>query len=396
MRMTDETNDAPVADETAVLHEQPAAAAELAEEQSDVPTPVRTGPRPRRDALIPLWVYGVLAAVLAVVAIAVGAQFALHRSVTATVPSVVGLDLDVARTRLLRAGFDFAEGDRRFSVRPEGEVLSQSPAAGRVLRRGSTVAVVASAGTERFKLPDVIGDGIALAKGTLEGKGLEVKVTQEASSQPKDTVLATNPSPGAQVRTGDIVIVTVAATSTIEGTLVPYQFDRALVVIDPSKASAQGTDITLEVARRLRSLLEASGAAVLVTRSLADRDFSIDARAKRASGAAATAVVGLDVLAKGPGGYAVGTPSTLSAAQIPAATELSDALSAALTVDQRAPERLTFPGDAVSAVVTGPIARVTLGSLEDKEDAAALRDPNWADQVARMLYKALGEQYGRR
>jgi len=365
-------------------------------EHHEIPTPVRSGPRPHRQALIPLWVYGVAAALLAVVAIAVGTQFALHSSVTATVPDVSGLDIGVARTRLLRAGFEFSEGDRRFSVRPQGEVLSQSPAAGRVIRRGSVVAVIASAGTERFKLPDVIGDGIALARGTLESRGLEIKVTPEASSMPKDTVLSTNPSPGAQVRTGDVVIVSVAATSTLEGTLVPYRFDRTLVVIDPSKATAQGTDITLEVARRLRSLLEASGSAVLVTRALADRDVSIAARARRASGAKATAVIGLDVLAKGPGGFAIGTPASLTAGQIPAATELSDALSAAMTLKGRAPERLTFANDALVTAVQAPTARVTLGSLADREDAAALRDPRWADEVARMLYRALGDQYGRR
>jgi N-acetylmuramoyl-L-alanine amidase len=168
------------------------------------------------------------------------------------------------------------------------------------------------------------------------------------------------------------------------------------VVIDPSKATTSGSDPTLEVARRLRSLLEASGSAVLVTRSLSDSDVSAKARAQRAAEARATAVLGLDVLEKGPGGYAVSTPSGLSAAQIPAATELLNALVLALTVEGEEPERLTYPSDALAATLSAPMARVTLGSLQDRDDAASLKDPGWADSVARMLYRALGDQYGNR
>ena len=366
------------------------------EETVGVPVPVRSGPRPHREPLVPLWVYGVVAALVAVVAIVAGTQFALHGSVTAAVPDVRGLDIGVARTRLIRAGFEFGEGDRRFSPRPRGEVLSQVPAPGRVVRRGSVVNVIASAGTERFALPDVIGDGITLARGTLESQGLEVKIASEASTMTKDTVLATNPSPGALVQTGDVVIVTVASTNTLEGTLQPYRFNNTLIVIDPSKATTQGTDITLEVARRLRSLLEASGSAVLVTRSLSDRDVSVEARARRAAGAKATAVLGLDVLAKGPPGFAVGTPSALSAAQIPATTELANTLAQALTIEGKAPDRLTYPSDAFTSTLKAPMARVTLGSLADRGDAASLKDPQWADSTARLLYRALGDQYGSR
>jgi len=358
------------------------------------PAPERVGARPRREPLVPPWVYGVVAGILAVAAIALGAQFALHRSVTAEVPDVVGLDVDVARSRILRAGFEFSEGDRRFSVRPDGEVLSQTPASGRQIRRGTTVVVVASGGTEEFSLPDVVGDGITLARGTLEGKGLEVKLVTEASDVAKDTVLSTNPSPGTLVRTGDVVLVTVAATSTVEGTLAPYRFSNTLIVIDPTKATSAGVDTTLDVARRVRSLLEASGASVIVTRSLADRDTSDVARAGRVANSNATAILGLDVLAKGPGGFAVGTPSTLDAAVIPPSAQLADALVAALTVNGRAPARLAAPGDALVDAVVAPAARVTLGSLANREDVASMGDPRWADDVARRLYRALGEQYG--
>ena len=363
---------------------------------AEIPTPVRTAPRPHRHPLVPLWVYGALAAVIAVAAIGIGVAFALNRSVTSPVPDVKGLDAGVARTRLRTAGFEFTVGDRRFSASPEDTVLEQEPAAGDVVRRGSTVAVVVSAGTEQFSLPDVIGDGIALARGTLEARGLEVKISAEASNLPKDTVIATNPSSGATVHTGDIVFVTVAATNTVEGAIVPYSLSGRLFVIDPSKPTLSGNvDPPLDVTRRLRSLLEASGASVVVTRNLADRDVDVVARAQRAADASATAVIGLDVAPKGKAGFKIVSPTGIGSARAVATDSLARALFAALTLTSRTPSSGTMKSDALVAKTRAPLVRVGLGSMTDQEDAASFNNPAWADEVSRMIYRALGESYGK-
>jgi N-acetylmuramoyl-L-alanine amidase len=363
----------------------------------EIPVPNRIAPRPHRPPLVPIWVYGAVAAVVAVAVIGVGAALALNRSVTVTVPDVMGLDAAVARTRLRNAGFEYAIGDRRFSVRASGTVLEQDPLPAEVVRKGTTVNVVVSAGTEQFSLPDVIGDGIVLARGTLEGRGLEVKLNAEASNLPKDTVLATNPSSGATVRTGDIVIVTVAATSTVEGAIVPYGLSGRLFVIDPSKTALTGNlDPPLDVTRRLRSLLEASGASVVVTRSLADRDVSVVARAARASEASATAIIGLDVMPNGAGGFRIVAPTGISAARTVATNTLTRALFTALTVGSTRPVSGTIAPDAVVKKTTSPLARITLGSMTAREDAATFKDPAWADEVSRLIYRALGESYGSR
>jgi N-acetylmuramoyl-L-alanine amidase len=364
---------------------------------ADIPTPHRTAPRPHRPPLVPIWVYGAVAALVAVAVVGIGAALALNRSVTLVVPDVTGLDAGVARTRLRSTGFEYAIGDRRFSTKTVDTVLEQDPAPADVVRRGTTVTVVVSAGTEQFSLPDVIGDGIALARGTFEGRGLEVKVNSEASSLAKDTVIATNPSSGATVRTGDIVIVTVAATSTVEGAIVPYGLSGILFVIDPSKSALAGNlDPPLDVTRRLRSLLEASGASVVVTRNLADRDVSVAARAARAAEASATAIIGLDVAANGVGGFRILSPAGVNASRLVATNTLTRALFGALTVGSTKPVAGTIAPDALVKKTTSPLARITLGSMTDREDAATFHDPAWADEVSRLIYRALGESYGSR
>lgn len=362
-----------------------------------VPEPFRAAPRPPRRPLVPLWVYGAIAAAVAVVVIGLSSALALNRSVTRPVPDVTGLDAGVARTRLRQSGFEYELGDRRFSVKPADSVLEQDPPAGHQARRGSVVTVVVSAGTEEFRLPDVVGDGITLARGTLLDRGLEVKVNAEASDQPKDTVLSTNPSAGSIVHTGDVVLVSVAATSTVEGAIVPYRLPGALFVLDPSRLSESATDdVPLDIARRLRSLLEASGASVLVTRSLADRDVSIKARADRAADASATAVLGLDIRAEGVGGIVVAVPSGLAAFRQLGTETFARSMLEALAVRGRIPAEAILPPDPLLTSTSAPLVRVSLGSLADRVDAASFRDPAWADALARAIYGAIGETYGSR
>lgn len=364
-----------------------------ASEELEPPHPLRTGPRPHRRPIVPLWAYGLAAALVALLAVGVGVSFALNRSVTRTVPNVVGLDAGVARTRLRASGFEFATGDTRFSTKPPGTVLEQNPARGDLARRGSAVRVVVSGGTEEFRLPDIVGDGIVLGRGVLEGRGLEVQVNAEASDRPKDTVLSTNPSADSVVHTGDIILVTIAAAESVDSQMIPYRFPDVLFVVDPSKPTT-GTDVSLEVSRRLRSLLDASGASVVVTRELADTDASITARATRAHDASATAVIGIDVTASGRGGFGLSMPVGLPSARQRATRALLNALSQTLTLQGSRPTTTTIPSDAITSGTTAPVVRVSVGALSNREDAASFSDPAWADQVARSIYRALGESYG--
>lgn len=56
----------------------------------------------------------------------------------------------------------------------------------------------------------------------------------------------------------------------------------------------------------------------------------------------------------------------------------------------------TVSADPVLSSFSGPWLRVVLGSPIQRTDKTSFSDPRWADQVARAIYGALGEVYGRK
>lgn len=357
--------------------------------------PLMERPRPTREPLVPKWV-PITAGVFGAIAAIVVAFVVLGRGATLVVPRVVGIDVGVARTRLAQEGLKLAVDEERFSSLPEGIVMEQRPAPGVELRSGETVSVVVSAGSEDFALPDLVGTGLAYARGQLEGKGLEIRVVQEPSDQASDTVLATNPAAGSSMRTGDIVSITVATAGVGDSILLPTSMQGVIVSLDPAAVTPGKPDVTLDVARRVRSLLEASGATVLTTRALADTGTAVseDVRVKRAKEGGPTAAVGFDVAAQGKGGLVAYSPIT-GPVTTPSST-LASQITSSLAASGLSATTAGFASDKVLAATEAPYSRLTLGSFAVREDAAAFADPTWADRVARAVYKALAETYGRK
>ena len=356
-------------------------------------------PRPPRSPLIPRWIPRAAIAITVIAAAIVGLTVYSNLTTRMTAPRITGIDIGVARTRLAQQGLKLTISTQRFSALPAGSVLEQNPAAGAELRRGDTITVVVSAGTEEFVMPDVVGDGLVLAQGLLQDKGLEVRVEAQPSDQPSDTVLSTNPSPGASVRTGDIVRVTVAAAGPNGAPLLPSAMQGVVLLLDPAPVSPKQLDVPLEVSRRLRSLLEASGAIVTSTRSLADTGTAgqAPARAKRASEGSATVALGIDVSPTGTGGISVVTPSKGTASIVASSTRLASEISSALAQPgAKSPKPSQVATDSVLGAAHAPWARVTLGSFGSAEDLARFRDPIWADGIARALYKAIAQLYGQK
>lgn len=313
------------------------------------------------------------------------------------VPDVVGVQEGVARTRLAQAGLGVSTVERRFDIEPEGTVLSQSPGEGARLPRGGTVGLVVSAGTEEFIMPDVTGMGINVARAQLEQSGLVVRIEAVESDQPSDTVIETIPAPGSLVRTSDIVRVRIASDGNASEALLPFALQGRVFVLDPLPAIGADVDPALEVSRRLRSLLEASGAQVIVTRSVTETDAPAAARAQRAGESASglTALIGLDVVPEVPTGLGVLVPAegSLPEPQVRASENLADELVRILAEQHGQVTRASLNSDPVIAATSAPAVRVRLGALASREDVAAFRDPTWSDSVARSIYRALGEQY---
>jgi len=347
-----------------------------------------------REPLVPHWVLFTLGALAVIGLIIAAVALFLGREGNIVVPKVVGIDVGVARTRLAQQGLKLTITEKRFSSLPADTVMSQTPAPGVKLKEGEAVAVVVSAGSEDFPMPDLVGTGLAYAKGQLEGKGLEVRIQTEPSDQTSDTVLATNPAAGSSMRTGDIVTLTIATAGVGNSVLLPTAMQGVVITLDPAPVAAGKPDVTLDVARRLRALLEASGATVMPTRALADTGTAVSEaqRATRAKAASSTASVGLEAPATGPGSMVAMYPATGAVAA--SSAKLASEISSSLVSSGLRSKVATITSDKVLAGTGAPYTRLRLGSFSVREDAAAFADPGWADRVARAIYKALAVSYG--
>ncbi len=131
---------------------------------------------------------------------------------TVVVPSVVGLDDQVALATLSNEGLSGTEVQRD-STEPQGKVLSQSPGAGKRVARGSQVTIFASTGA--ITVPDVTGQPRKTAVTVLKKAGFTVAVSEETTTDPTEVgvVLSEFPPGGSRGQRGDTVTISVGTSS---------------------------------------------------------------------------------------------------------------------------------------------------------------------------------------
>jgi negative regulator of sigma E activity len=368
-------------------------------------TPILSGWQPpvfgaKRRPLIPRWVPIVALAAIVVAAAVVVVVTLVSRSGIVRVPALAGLDQAAAASRAQETGLVLKVGDRRFSASvPPGMVVDQNPIPGTKVPEGTVVTVALSAGTESFAMPDVIGLPLDLARKRLRDRGLSVDVQTEPSEKPQGTVVTTFPSPGVVVATGDAVRLSVAAGSNAANALLPTNLAGKTFVLDAAPMpSGGGVDAPLDIARRVRALLEASGARVVVTREVTDAGDAVSTvnRARRAKEASATALVGFTVTPSGEGGLAVGSVASTTSTQAfyltssSLATGLLDALKQSGKIVTTAPA----VNDPILTATGIPAVRLRLGSSAVPADTLMFTDPQWADDVARSVYRVISTVYG--
>lgn len=371
--------------------------------ETDIPTepdasgPVEPFPFPdddrepaRRTLTVPRWTLPVAIIVVALL-VAGGAVAALrYRASLVSVPGVIGMRRATAMSTLRAGGLRPTVVGQRFSISvPAGSVLAQTPADDADVRRGTAVRLVLSAGADTIVIPDLVGSRLSDAQSKLESLGLKVVVERVTSNEVRGTVLETYPASGARARTGDTVRLSVSGHVASTGDLLPYDFQDMVIAIDPAPPAAGKADVELDIARRVRALFEASGATAVVSRSLASPSTAIDARASAMASPTPDAVIGIATAAQ-PGLQAVCLSSNDASL-----TAESRAIGTAFT------GLVQLPGNAVDAprTATDPVLsrfarpgmRVMLGAWRDSSDAAHLADPDWADAVARAVYRAFGD-----
>jgi eukaryotic-like serine/threonine-protein kinase len=128
------------------------------------------------------------------------------------VPSVVGLSQAGATSTLQNAGFKVKAEKKASQSVAQGNVISQDPAARTQADKGSTVTITVSNGPPKVAVPSLHGMTPDQATSALQQVGLVLGTqTQQASTAPKGTIFAQDPTPGTKIAKGQSVNVTVSS-----------------------------------------------------------------------------------------------------------------------------------------------------------------------------------------
>ncbi len=151
-------------------------------------------------------------ALLALAGIAVLVLVLAQPAKTVTVPSVGGLSEQAAGSALRRAGLDPVPSLAASSTVPTGLVISQAPAAGRRVEKGSRVNVVISRGPATTALISVTGMSLREASAKLTQAGFKTASKRQPSSTvAAGRVISSEPSAGSEVQVGSTITLTVSS-----------------------------------------------------------------------------------------------------------------------------------------------------------------------------------------
>lgn len=329
---------------------------------------------------------------------AVVAGVLVYRSRLVAVPDLTGFESKTAVESLSSASLEGMIGGALVSPGvPEGGVLAQDPAPGTLVPPGTTVVLTVSVGSQTVQVPDLVGVPVEEAKTELAAAGLKFTERASSSEETRSVVLEMYPSPGTLVNLGDTIRITVPGESGSGNVLLPYDLTGVTVLVDPAPgADVVSGDPALEVARRLVALLQASGADAILTRSSSTDDASRADRVAASRESTASVFIGLDV--GGGLGPGVTVLYRAQAAQSEPASSGPDAFAKSVTSALGLPGgRVNTPAatdDPVLGGFRGTGVRLRLGDMDDPGDASRLRDPAWADEVARGVYRAIGDTFG--
>ena len=108
------------------------------------------------------------------------------------VPDVTNLTAEEAIEELKKAGLELNPNVRRESSDniEEGVILSQQPAGGTQIAKGSRIAITVSSGPEMVQVPSLVGLNVEQATATLSSLQLRSTVTSVDSTKPEGQVLA--------------------------------------------------------------------------------------------------------------------------------------------------------------------------------------------------------------
>jgi beta-lactam-binding protein with PASTA domain/predicted Ser/Thr protein kinase len=170
------------------------------------PPPAEEQARRRRRA----WWWALAAAL--VIAAAVLAVLLTQSKHTVVVPNVAGQSEQAAGATMRSAGLNPVPSLAPSTTVPTGLVISQSPAAGSRVEKGSRVSIVVSGGPASAALVDVAGLPASRAAAQLRKAGFKPASKPQASPTVKTgRVISTEPPAGTEVQVGSVVTMLVSS-----------------------------------------------------------------------------------------------------------------------------------------------------------------------------------------
>jgi eukaryotic-like serine/threonine-protein kinase len=128
------------------------------------------------------------------------------------VPSLVGEQRAAATARLHRLGLRVGQSTAASSSVPAGEVVSQNPVQGTLVRPDATVSIVVSTGTGRSSVPRVAGLPESRALQLLREADLRPTIERQASESLKSgTAISTSPPAGRSLVAGSNLVLIVSS-----------------------------------------------------------------------------------------------------------------------------------------------------------------------------------------
>ncbi len=159
------------------------------------------------------WIIAILLLLAVGGAAAAGWYLAAGPGKQVTVPGILGLDEQAAATALQDVGLRLEVSGQEFSETvAAGLVLSSDPAPGASTGVDSLISVVLSQGPERYAVPDVVGEPLAIARTTLSEANLGVGIITEAwdSSIAAGSIVSTVPGVGEELMSGTLIDIVVS------------------------------------------------------------------------------------------------------------------------------------------------------------------------------------------
>jgi len=120
-----------------------------------------------------------------------------------TVPALAGMTQTEAERALTDAGLRLGRVSEDTSPDvPAGQVMAQDPDAGERVDEKTEIDITVSEGKPQQEVPDLVGSNKDSAAEQLKSIGFRVSLEQRESDEPKDDVVAMDPTPGSQVADG--------------------------------------------------------------------------------------------------------------------------------------------------------------------------------------------------